>query len=407
MTLRILILFVGTLAMGSAFATGPHPAMTGIAAAADSAAVSANNPAGMTRFDSRIMHGEILAFFTDNTWEGQIGNGPEFRSEDSTTTIVPSGNLVLPFRDNWWFGFTILGSAFSDDFTDGWPGRYFMEEYDLFYVSAFPSLATKLTDKLSVAGSLAITYTSYEQIKAVPNLDPGVGDGRLDIDTDGFTVGFALSALYEFTDKTRLGFSYRSELEPELDGKAKFSDLSPTTEAVLDAAGLLNASIDVTSRTPQPIIAGIFHEFDNTSSMTFDVVWADFSEFKLSEIYVNGDQLLDSDPEYDDIFAFSVGYNWPGPDRWRFGIGALYVDDMIEDDNRTITLRLDSMWSVGVGFEWQWKEQRKLTATLNYLQIDDAPVTSPDIPLIGSVTGSFSDRQTIWLQVGIDIGNVP
>ena len=140
------------------YAAGPYPAQTGISAAADNASTAGTNPAGITRFDSRNMHFELLGFFTDNTWEGRIGAaGPSIRSKDDGTTIVPSGSMVLPFRDNWWFGFTILGSAFSEDYDDGWPGRYFIEEYNLFYVSAFPSVATKLNEsgvRISVYASL-------------------------------------------------------------------------------------------------------------------------------------------------------------------------------------------------------------------------------------------------------------
>ena len=61
-----------------------------------------------------------------------------------------------------------------------------MQDYDLFYVSAFPSIATKINDQWSIAGSLAITYTSYEQNKAVVNVDDPANDGKLNIDTDGF-----------------------------------------------------------------------------------------------------------------------------------------------------------------------------------------------------------------------------
>ena len=143
------------------------------------------------------------------------------------------------------------------------------------------------------------------------NLDPDTGDGKLNLDADGFTAGFAVSALYEHSDRTRFGFSYRSKLEPELDGNANFSDLSPTTEAILDAAGLLGANVDVESRQPQSVLAGLYHEFENTSSVTFDVVWADFSDFQLSEIYVSGNQILETDVDYEDIWAFSLGYNRP------------------------------------------------------------------------------------------------
>jgi len=389
-----------------AHAAGPYPTLTGISAAADDASVAGKNPAGMTRFDSRATRFELMGFFSDNTWEGRIGDtGPRFQSEDSGTTILPSGSMVKPLSESWWFGWTVLGAGFSDDYEDGWPGRYLIEEYDLLYLSAFPSIATKLTDKLSVAGSLALTYASYNQEKAVANLDPGAGDGTLVIDTDGVTLGYGLSALYELTERTRFGIIYRSEMDAELDGKAQFSDLSPRTEALLDAAGLLGARIDVTSRTPQAVTAGLYHEFHDTGALTLDLVWSDFSRFKLSEIYVNGNQLVESNPMYDDILAISASYSRPVANRLRLGFGAFYADDMVEDENRTLTLRLDSMWSAGVGVEWQWTEKRALSATLNYLELGDAPVASPVILGIGSVSGRFSERQTIYLLIGMSLGS--
>jgi hypothetical protein len=42
--------------------------------------------------------------------------------------------------------------------------------------------------------------------------------------------------------------------------------------------------------------------------------------------------------------------------------------------------------------------------SLNYIQMGDAPVDSPDIPIVGSVTGEYTDRQTLFLQAGINFG---
>ena len=91
-------------------------------------------------------------------------------------------------------------------------------------------------------------------------------------------------------------------------------------------------------------------------------------------------------------------------ERWRFGIGGFITNDMVNDDQRTLTLRLDRIWSLGAGFDWQWKPDRKLSVTLNYLKIDEAPVTSPPIPGIGSVTGRFTDRGTIYLRAAVAFG---
>lgn len=84
--------------------------------------------------------------------------------------------------------------------------------------------------------------------------------------------------------------------------------------------------------------------------------------FQLSEIYVNNNQVTQSDVDYEDIWAFSVGYNWPLTDR------------------------------------------RTVTVNLNYMKLDDAPITSPPLGLLGTVTGEYVDRETIWLNAGLSFG---
>ena len=194
----------------------------------------------MTRFDDFAIQAGIFGFFSESTFEGtSSGTGVDFVSESDGTTVIPSGSLIKPFGKNWWFGFTVLGVGFSDDFGEDWGGRYLIQDYSLAYISLYPSIATKLTDKLSVAGSLMLTYTIFEQNKAVANiLDPGLDDGALNIEADGWTGGWSVSMLYEFSAQTRMGFVYRSELDPDLDADLVWSGLGPNTEAFLDASGI-------------------------------------------------------------------------------------------------------------------------------------------------------------------------
>jgi long-chain fatty acid transport protein len=407
--LNVIMLGLGCLVLaGTAQAGGPYPMFSGISAAAEDAFVASKNPAGMTRFSETQKRFDVLGFFSESTWESQVTDtGQQFSDDDNSTTLVPVGSYIKPFRDNWWFGFTVLGSGFSDDYGKDSPGRYLVQDYDLLYISAYPSLATKVTDKLSVAGSLALTYTSYEQTKAVLNLNPGYDDGRMLIDADDFTVGFGLSALYEISDKTRLGVTYRSEVNPEMSGNAKFSDLTPLKEQLFEEAGLLNAKVDVESQLPQVLTAGIFHEFASGHAVTVDVVWMDFSEFKLAQFHVNGNELASRDTEYDDFFTMSASYSWPVSSRMRIGLGALFVDDMVDDDERNMSVRVDSTWGLGVGIQWRWRDQRTVTANLGYLDGGDAPVTASSPGFIGEVSGRFTEQQTIFLQVAISMGSGP
>ena len=405
-SLMVLLCSLGV--SGSALA-GPWPTKSGIAASNEDATAAGNNPASITRFDSRAYQVGIYGFFSESTFEAtSSGTGTDFGSESDSTTVIPSGSLVLPFGKNWWFGMTALGVGFSDDFGEDWAGRYIIQDYTLAYLSLYPSIATKLTDKLSVAGSLMVTYTVFEQNKAVANvLDPGFGDGSLNLDADGWTGGWSVSMLYEFTDRTRFGAVYRSELDPDLDADLNWGGLGPNTEAFLDASGIFDTTASVTSRSPQSANIGIHHDFENSHSFAADIVWIDFSNFQLSEIYFNGNAIAETEPAYEDITAISLGYNFPISERVRLGVGAFITDEMITDENRTMMLRLDSATSYGIGIEWMTKKGTAITAQLSYLDFGDAPVTSPDLPVIGMISGEYTKRDTFYLQISAAFGAKP
>jgi long-chain fatty acid transport protein len=388
---------------GAAFAR-PYASLSGLAAAADSAITAGTNPAGITRFDRSAYQVEVLAFYSESEWESQVGDMPLENSTEYSDLVVPAGYAVWPISERLSASFTVLGVGFSDDLGD-WPGRYFVESYDSVNVSAFPSVAYRLTDSLSVAASLALTYASFEQTRAVANLfDPGVPPGSAELETDGLDAGFGLSLLHEVSERTRWGLNYLSETDPTMEGKVKYRGVGPNTKAILEEAGFVGADVEVKSRTPQSIVAGVYHEFENRHAFTVDLVWSDFSRFKLSEFYFDGEGLAENVADYEDIWGLSASYSWPVHERWMLGVGGFYVDDMIDDDKRTMTLRLDSMWSLGVAAEWQWTDRRKVQIGLSYITLDDAPLTTPEIPGIGSVSGKFTQRDTFMLRVGLSFG---
>jgi long-chain fatty acid transport protein len=385
----------------------PYPGLSGLAASADSAETAATNPAGITRFKQRAMEGEIMWFSSESEWESEFSNsGGRFDSKDSSDTVVPRIFYIQPINDRISASFTVLGAGFSDDFGD-WPGRYFIKSYDSLLITAFPSLAYRVNDQWSVAGSLALSYSRFEQERAVRNIfDPGFGDGKSELETDGFEVGFGLSTLYQSSDRTRWGLTYQSEIEPDQDGDSDFSNLGPNTETVMKRLGIIGADINVESTSPQSVLTGVYHEFSNNHAVTVDVAWIDFSNFRLSEYYFNGEALAESDPNYDDIYAISSSYTWPVSQRWMLGVSGLVTNQMIDDDERTMTLRLDALWSVGFGAEWQWTDARTIKLSLSYMGLDDAPVTTPHIPQVGSLQGKFESRDTLLLQIGMTWGSL-
>ncbi len=382
----------------------PYPGLSGLTATADSAATAGSNPAGITRLDKRALEAEIMLFDSRSKWQSGFENGDTSTSKSSSSTLIPRIFFVEPIDERTSFAFTVLGAGFSDDLGD-WPGRYFLREYDALYVSALPSLAYQLDDKWSVAGSIAITYASYEQERAVANIfDPGFGDGKSRIETDSLEYGFGLSALYEISAATRWGVAYSSQIDATQEGRNRLSRLGPRTEEVMRRLGVLDADVEVRSQSPQSIFVGVYHEFPNRHAITIDTAWIDFSEFQLSEFYFNGQGFLESEQKFDDIFAFAASYSWPVAERWMLGVGGLVTSQIIDDTQRTMSLRLDSIASLGVAAEWQWKPDYRIEASLSYMDFGDSPVSTPPIPGMGSFSGEYVSRATYLLQLSLKYG---
>jgi long-chain fatty acid transport protein len=373
-----------------------------LAASADSAQTASSNPAAITRFSQRAVDVDVLWLTSESEWESEVsGTGNQSNSRNSSDTVVPRFAIIQPINDRFTTSFTFLGTGFSDDLGD-WPGRYFIESYDSVFVSAFPSLAYRIDDHWSVAVSAAITYSSFEQQRAVRNVfDPGFGDGRSKLEADSVEVGFGLSMLYQRSERTRWGLTYNSEINPSRNADNELSGLGPNTEVVMQQLGILDADLSIQSTSPESMVAGLYHEFANHGAVTADLAWINFSDFRLSEFYFNGQSFARSNPRYNDLYALSASYSWPVSGRWMLGVGGLVTNQMIDDDERTMTLRLDALWSLGLAAEWRWTDSRSVKVSMSYVGMDDAPVSSPSIPGFGSLEGRFTSRDTLLFQVGM------
>ena len=100
-----------------------------------------------------------------------------------------------------------------------------------------------LNDKLSIGGGLAINYAYYFQESAVRNIDPSYGDGEMELEASDVALGYMLSALLELSEKTRIGFVYRSEVDTEIEGEPELSNLSPAKATQIASSGVLGEDV--------------------------------------------------------------------------------------------------------------------------------------------------------------------
>ena len=374
------------------------PAQSGLFAPANNAMTAAANPAGLTRLERTEWLGQLVIFGSESTFETTSDSYPGVTvEEDDGSLFVPFVYYARPLNEKWTVGasFTAPG-GFGEDLDDNSPGRYLVDEWNLIFLSLSPAAGYRVNDRFSVGGAVNINYTLYEFESAVFNPEPTIGDGRMEIDADDITVTFQMGLLYEFSPRTRVGFNYRTESDPSLSDTPSFNNLGPIRQAALDQAGILDQKLVFKTTMPRIVGAGIYHELENGTALTLDGLWLEFSEFGISEFRIGDNSISPTEQDFEDVWAFSTGVSYPLNKHWTIKGGFAYTTQFIKDQNRTQAFRMDQIWGVGGGAEYNWGKDKVLGLNLNYYDLGDGPVET-DVPILGTLNGKFTERYAIGI----------
>ena len=380
------------------------PAMSGIVAEANDAESAFAAPAGMARLQGnhitiQTMYASPQANFDVDESLTQVGGGDPDLGEDPI--IIPSLYYVHQLNDRWHAGVSLtVPSGFGSDYGSEWAGRYETVDFSLVYIALSPVLSYRINDKLSVGGGLGINYTEETSEVKIPQ-GPNQSDGKISSDLDGIGVSVTLSMLYQFTERTRAGIAWTSDSDADLEGNVRLRNLSPVFDEVATRLGIKDINTELTNTLPQRVLAGVYHEFESGNYFTIDTMWMKFSDFSVSDIELNGNNVNVSAPDiYNDIWAFTAGMGFPINERMTYKVGAMYLTEAVDDEDRSFSIRLDKMWGVGVGLSYELTEGRKVDLNANYINVGEASVdTGNGEPGIGRVVGENDDPYALMFEL--------
>ena len=82
------------------------------------------------------------------------------------------------------------------------------------FVALAGTVGYRLNEQWSIGGGPIVLYTDSTSKARVNNL---VGpDGKIELEEDGFGLGWQLGLMYEFSESARIGAVYRAEIDPDL-----------------------------------------------------------------------------------------------------------------------------------------------------------------------------------------------
>ena len=378
------------------------PALTGLAAGGNDATTVFFSPAAMTRLDHEVVVQTAVVYQDAKFSVDSASLDGGSADSDESVFLIPGGYYVRPLGERWRLGLSLsVPSGIGHDYGVSWAGRYLAEESSLAFVAISAPLAYRINDQWSVAAGPLVIYTDSVSTARVNNILPEYGDGRVKLEEDGAGIGWSAGVMFELSPETRFGFSYKSEIDPDLKGTPSFRNVDPVLREILAAADLLGTEINVDFTVPAIAQAGFYTELSDTWALTGDAIWIDMSEFGVTHVRVEETGIHVRSQGFKDNWVGSVGLEYKYSEDRTLSFGALYMSSPIDDEDRQITLPFDRIWGVGAGLEQAcWGHECKFS--LNYFDLGDGEVTE-DLGPLGAIEGSFSTNWAVMLDFQLRI----
>lgn len=439
-------------------AKGLGRAFAGSISAPGDASVVFTNPAAMRGLDGRLFQSDlsVISFSADFSGAGTHATGAPVSGgnggDAGTVAPVPTAYFHVPFADKHHFGMSLaVPYGFVTEYDKDWVGRYsgvktdlrtidlgfaysydvtpdislgfnvFAERLDIELVQAVnfgAALAANPQVQASVQQAVTTQVTQAVQAGLIPAAAAptviaqqtqaqlagmvGAYDGYSKLEGSETTFGYTLGALFQVTENTHVGISYRSKVEHEVtNGKVNYEypagNIGSTPAAtVIQGAGYVNTGGKATLTIPASFTASVTHQVNDKWAVMADVSQTSWkSAFDTVTIDYDSAQ-PDSTLEfhYRDTNFVSVGAEYRHSDRLTFRGGLAYDETPTVDAYRDAKVPDATRKWLSLGLTWTPSERTEWTVGYTHLFVSDTKID------VTSVTG---DRLVGSYDVGGDI----
>ena len=416
-------------------ASGMGNAYAGAAASAEDASTIFFNPAGLTRLEDRqlVVAGHIVSTSAEFSGTAADARGVAVTGGDGgdagDAALVPNLYYAMPVREDLVFGLGINAPfGLKTEYDDGWVGRYHAIKSEVITVNINPSLAWQATPRLSLGAGVSAQYIEAELSQAVDQTsacypqviaarlalgdsqaqalaaaqgtcDP-LPDATAEVKGDDWSFGFNLGLLYEIQPGTRVGLAYRSKVEQDLTGDARFSNAAPlfTSQNVFVPTDV-SAGVDL----PESVSLSLSHELNDRWTLLADYTWTRWERFDELRIEFDSSQPDSVTPEnWSNSNRYSVGVNYRHSRNLTLRAGLAFDEEPIPDAQAR-TPRIpgnDRRW-LALGASYNPTRAMRVDVGYAHLFVKDTDINHTSASA-GTITGEYDSSvdilsaQLVW-----------
>ncbi len=301
------------------------------------------NPGAMGFMDhNSILIGTNPIFASNTYWNSETSNS-SYTAETDNPTGTPFHFYAVwgPKDGKFKFGIgamTPFGSGVN--WGNTWDGRDMLNELTLKAIQIQPTVAFRISDKLSIGAGLDITLGSVNLMRTLL-LDArqdgnNYSEGSVSLEgSASLAYGYNIGILYAASEKIDLGLSYRSKVDMKIeDGDAEF--VVPSSIAGLFPDGnTFNASLPL----PSVISAGLTYHISENFEIGTQFDWVGWSAYKSLDFdfKTNTPGLEDSSSprNYEDSWVIHLGGEYVLENNLQLRAGLYYDKTPVQDGYMT------------------------------------------------------------------------
>ncbi len=231
------------------------------------------------------------------------------------------------------FGF-FTPFGLGTDWPEDWSGKYAGVKTELQTFFLNPTIAYRVTPRLSLAVGFDYVISTVELTSKIPT---AAGDVDLELTGDGTAASFNAGLLFKASEEVQVGVSYRHSADFEYDGDVEFT--APALVAPLFPDGDGAAELHV----PYTLAAGISYMPMDKWTFAADVNWfgwsgADSIAITFDKPFGGGISESALIQEYEDTFILRLGAEYQLSEVLALRAGYGYDQSPIQDEYLSPTL---------------------------------------------------------------------
>jgi len=314
-----------------------------------------SNPAGMTHLQADGFELGAAVILPSSTFSGSARQatptGPvplagNNGGDSGRTAWIPNFYGVMRALPDVSIGIAITAPfGNSTEYDRGWYGRYLGTKTAALSADINPSIAWRIDDTWSVGAGFSAQYLKLDVTQAINQaaiFGAPVPDAFLRFKAHDWSYGYNFGLLADLGG-TRIGLTYRSNIDHRIEGSLDFTGNSPLL-------GMINGPANAAAKLPSTTTLSVTSDVTPDLSLSADVQYTHWSVFK--DVTIQSQNPPFVNPQgYRDAWMVAVGGKYRVSDRWALKAGIAFDQTPVTSRYRAVTLPDTDRYLLGMGAE--------------------------------------------------------